>query len=139
MINNLKIGDTYDEKWSPSYDDLKAFSKLSGDYNPIHLNIDDAKKLGKKDLIVHGNLGCAILSKIIGMNFPGNGSLILEQNISFPNPIYPKDIININLQIRSANYELRVIDILVRAFKLIKDDKLNKTIVLRGNILCQIS
>ena len=45
-----------------------------------------AKKIGKNNIIIHGNLTCSIISKIIGMNFPGKGSLILEQKVLFPNP-----------------------------------------------------
>jgi len=137
MKNNFKEGDFYCEEWIPTYDIIKEYSKISGDYNPIHTDIEEAKKIGKDNIIVHGNLSCTIISKIIGMKFPGEGSLILEQNISFPNPIFPNDFIRFEFLIKSINYDLSTIYIKVKALKTIKHNEIKKT-VLRGNILCLV-
>lgn len=138
MIKNFKVGDVYEEEWVPTFESLKKYAELSGDYNPIHIDIKAAKKLGRENLIVHGNLTCSVISKIIGMNFPGNGSLILEQNIAFSNPIFPNDLINIKFLIESINYNLKVIEIKIKAHKYMKKNNENKITVLRGKIICQI-
>ena len=137
-MNKFKVGDLYIEKWIPTFDAIKKYAELSGDHNPIHIDIAAAKKSGKENIIVHGNLTCSVISKVIGMNFPGNGSVILEQNISFPNPIFPNDVIKFEFLIESVNYNLSIIEIKLKAFKYLGGNIINKSIVIRGKIICQI-
>ena len=100
MINKLKKGQTYTEEFKA----LKKYCELSGDYNPIHTDLNAAKRIGKNNIIIKaGNLTCSIISKIIGMNFPGKGSLILEQKVLFPNPIFPDDLIRFNFIVKEIN------------------------------------
>ena len=72
------------------------------------------------------------------MFFPGKGSLLLEQNISFSKPIYPKDNINFVFKIDSINEYMDLLVLKVKATKVI-DDKNKEVTVLRGKIICQIS
>ena len=137
MINKLKEGQSYSEEWIPTLKILKKYCELSGDYNPIHTNLDAAKKIGKNNIIIHGNLTCSIVSKIIGMNFPGKGSLILEQKVLFPNPIFPDDLIRFKFIVKEINTQLNTILISVKAHKVSEENK-NTEIVLSGNILCLI-
>ena len=39
MIKKFKVGDIYLEEWIPTLDDINNYAKLSGDYNPIHINV----------------------------------------------------------------------------------------------------
>ena len=137
MINKLNKGQTYTEEWVPTHKTLKKYCELSGDYNPIHTDLNAAKRIGKNNIIIHGNLTCSIISKIIGMNFPGKGSLILEQKFLFPNPIFPDDFIRFKLTVKEINRQLNTILISVKAHKVSEVNK-NTEAVLRGNILCLI-
>jgi len=85
MINK---GDVYSEIFSYSQDDVIKFSELSGDKNPIHLDADYAASTMFKKPIIHGILGASVLSKILGMHFPGEGSIYLKQDIDFKRPMY---------------------------------------------------
>ena len=136
MKTNFKVGDTFYEEWTPTIVEVKRFAQLSGDFNPIHIDKKVSKSLGFNDVVVHGNLACARISKVIGMFFPGNGSLLLEQNISFSKPIYPKDIINFEFKIDSINEYMDLLVIKVKATKVI-DYKSKEVTVLRGKIICQ--
>ena len=135
MIKKFKVGDIYLEEWIPSLEDINNYAKLSGDYNPIHTSLDTVKKLGYRQVVVHGNLTCSVISKVIGMNFPGEGSLILDQTVSFPHPIFPNDLIKFEFLVLSVNYDLNILEIKLRAYKKIKD---KNQAVLRGKIICQV-
>ena len=137
MINKLKEGQSYTEEWMPTHQVLKQYCELSGDYNPIHTDLNAAKKIGKNNILIHGNLTCTIISKIIGMNFPGKGSLILEQKVLFPNPIFPDDLIRFKLVVKEINAQLNTILISVKAHKVCEANK-NIEAVLKGNVLCLI-
>ena len=138
MKTNFKVGDTFYEEWTPTIVEVKRFAQLSGDFNPIHIDKTASKFLGFKNVVVHGNLACAYISRVIGMFFPGNGSLLLEQNISFSKPIYPRDSIKFVFKIDSINEYLDLLEIKVKATKVI-DDNVKEVTVLRGKIICQIS
>ena len=71
------------------------------------------------------------------MNFPGKGSLILEQKVLFPNPIFPDDLIRFKFIVKEINTQLSTILISVKAHKVSEENK-NIETVLRGNILCLI-
>ena len=138
MKTNFKVGDIFFEEWIHTVADVRRFAQLSGDFNPIHINKKASKSLGFKNVVVHGNLACAYISRVIGMFFPGNGALLLEQNISFSKPIYPKDNINFVFKIDSINEYLDLLVIKVKATKVI-DDNIKEVTVLRGKVICQIS
>lgn len=62
-----------------SQNDLNAFSQLTGDSNYIH-----TEALPQDKRKVHGAFLNAIVAGIIGTQFPGAGSVVLEQTFSFP-------------------------------------------------------
>lgn len=61
--------------------DLDKFSEISGDFNYIH-----SDKIPAEQRKVHGALLNAIVAGIIGTQFPGGGTIVLEQKFSFPKP-----------------------------------------------------
>lgn len=69
-----------EEKVFTSFD-VKAFSQISGDCNPIHLDEQYAKETRFGGTIVHGILASSLISKMIGMDMPREGSIYMEQNL----------------------------------------------------------
>jgi acyl dehydratase len=48
---------------------LALFASGSGDYNPIHIDIDVAKSAGLEDVFAHGMLSMAYLGRLLTDNF----------------------------------------------------------------------
>jgi 3-hydroxybutyryl-CoA dehydratase len=67
---------------------VEDFAKVSQDFNPIHMNDEYAKKSNFKGRIVHGMLLGGYISNIIANDYPGEGSIYLNQTMSFLNPCY---------------------------------------------------
>ena len=44
---------------------LALFAAASGDHNPIHIDIDYAKRAGMSDVFGHGMLGMAYMSRLV--------------------------------------------------------------------------
>ncbi|HSY62799.1 MAG TPA: MaoC family dehydratase [Cytophaga sp.] len=84
----LQVGDTYSEVFSYTQEQVKTFAELSGDKNPLHLDAEYAATTMFKKPIIHGILGASIMSKILGMYFPGEGTVYLKQEIDFKRPMY---------------------------------------------------
>ncbi len=65
--NNLNIGDTVPSlvKSPINRTTLALFAGASNDHNPIHIDIDFAKKSGFEDVFAHGMLVMAYLGQVI--------------------------------------------------------------------------
>ena len=87
-FEELRIGMYYTLSKTFTTEEVNAFSKLSMDNNPLHVDDAYADKsiFGKK--IVHGFLTASLFSAIIGTKFPGEGSIYLNQNMSFLRPVF---------------------------------------------------
>jgi 3-hydroxybutyryl-CoA dehydratase len=92
-FEELKIGMSYTISKAFSSEEVNAFSVLSMDNNPLHTNDAFAQKsiFGKK--IVHGFLTASLFSAIIGTKFPGEGSIYLNQNLSFLRPVFHNQVV----------------------------------------------
>jgi 3-hydroxybutyryl-CoA dehydratase len=67
--------------------DLVLFAAVTGDFNPIHVDEEYAKKTLFKGRIAHGVISAGIISAVLAMKFPRPGSIIMEKNIKLkPQP-----------------------------------------------------
>ena len=73
-LNNVRIGDEIPSlTLKPiSRSMLALYASASGDHNPIHIDIDFAKKNGLSDIIAHGMLVMSFLAQAIANIFPQN-------------------------------------------------------------------
>ncbi|MBL8531652.1 MAG: hypothetical protein JNK94_07955 [Hyphomonadaceae bacterium] len=60
---------------------LALFAGASGDHNPIHINIDFAKRAGMDDVFAHGMLSMAYLARYV-QNF-ADASALRSWNVRF--------------------------------------------------------
>lgn len=63
----VKVGDLLPELRLPAINRslLCAFAGASGDDNPIHVDIDFARRAGMPDVFAHGMLGMAYLGRLV--------------------------------------------------------------------------
>ena len=113
----LQVGDTYSEVFSYTQEQVIAFAELSGDKNPLHLDAEYAATTMFKKPIIHGILGASIMSKILGMHFPGEGTVYLRQEIDFKRPMYVDTkyealltVISTNSDKHTAVVETKILD-----------------------------
>lgn len=85
----MKIGDQYQTDFIITQEMVNEFAELSGDKNPLHLDPEFAAETPFKQPIVHGIFSVSIISKIMGTEFPGAGSVYLDQQFQFKRPVYP--------------------------------------------------
>ncbi|NLR92710.1 MULTISPECIES: MaoC family dehydratase [Flammeovirga] len=84
----ILIGNTYETTFSFTQDQVDAFAKLTGDTNPIHIDPEFAAGTPFKKPIMHGFLSASIFSRVLGTEFPGNGSVYLSQSMDFLRPMF---------------------------------------------------
>lgn len=88
-----------------SEDDVIGFGNITDDYNYIHFNEEKATHTIFKGRIVHGMLTAGLISKVIGTQLPGEGSIYLEQHIKFLKPVRIGDTIKAEVEIEIIDYE----------------------------------
>jgi len=84
----LEIGDTYTYAFRFSQEDVQKFAEVSGDKNPLHLDADYAAKTRFKRPIIHGHLTSSVFTRILGMEFPGEGSVYMKQETEYLFPMF---------------------------------------------------
>jgi len=136
-LKDIVVGQAVDCVWQVTTKQIDQFSLLSGDHNPLHVSTKYAVDNGYQDRVAHGFLFGAQLSGIIGMLLPGKRCLLLEEQLAFPSPIYPKDTILINCTVKEIWEDLSLIELKVKAKKKKKNGEKNQTVV-RGKVQCRI-
>ncbi|HLA31181.1 MAG TPA: MaoC family dehydratase [Pseudomonas sp.] len=66
-FDSVRVGDTLPDLALPPVDrtTLALFAGASGDHNPIHIDLDFARRAGMPDVFAHGMLGMAWLGRLL--------------------------------------------------------------------------
>jgi 3-hydroxybutyryl-CoA dehydratase len=92
-IHQLKIGDSAQISKTITEKDINDFARVTGDFNPLHLDQAYAEKTIFKGRIAHGLLSVGLLSTVLGNILPGHGTIYLSQEIKFLAPVRIGDTI----------------------------------------------
>ena len=97
----FKVGDTASISKTISEADIVAFSEISGDHNPLHLDAEFAARSRFGRRIAHGALVSSLISNVIGNSLPGQGSIYLSSSLKFRAPAFIDDTITATVTISS--------------------------------------
>ena len=125
FIEDFSVGMESTTEKTVTIEDIKRFAEVSGDFNPVHLDEEFAKKTIFKGRIAHGFLTASFISTIIATELPGPGSLYLKQSLKFLAPVYIDEKILVKVRIIEINIEKSKVKLITECFK-------NKTLVLTG-------
>ena len=84
---DLAVGMQVSIENTVSEQDVVDFARVSGDYNPLHMDEEYAKTTQFKTRIAHGALTASYISAVLGNDLPGPGSVFLELNLKFVRPV----------------------------------------------------
>lgn len=122
-----RIGEKAEVGKTISETDVYLYAGISGDFNPVHINKEEAKKSMFGKPIAHGMLVSGFISNAIGMKLPGPGTIYMEQNLQFMKPVYIGDTVTAVVEISEIINEKK--NILRLATKVVNQ---NKEIVIDG-------
>jgi acyl dehydratase len=72
-------------------EDIEAFTRISGDRNPIHYDAALAARTRFGGIVVQGGVITAILNAVVAEDLPGPGTVFLHTDWSFRAPVRPGD------------------------------------------------
>ena len=99
LITDFNVGMSAEITRSFNANDLRVFSKLSGDINPVHLDEKYASQTIFGSCIVHGALASSIFSTIFANTLPGPGCIYLKSESKFLKPIYLDEEVIFNVEV----------------------------------------
>jgi 3-hydroxybutyryl-CoA dehydratase len=98
-IDELKVGDSAQFSKTITEKDINDFAKVTGDFNPVHLDQGYAEKTIFKGRIAHGLLSVGLLSSILGNILPGYGTIYLSHDVKFLAPVKIGDTITARVEV----------------------------------------
>ena len=101
--------------------DVTAFAGLIGDFNPIHVDAEYARKSRFGRRIAHGMFAGGLISAVLGNKLPGPGSIYLSQQIEFLAPVFIGDTITAIVEVANWQPDKRIITLKTDCYN--QDDK----------------
>ena len=90
---------------------VNDFAKISGDYSPIHMDIEYASTTSFKKRVVHGMLLASFFSRVDGMYLPGKHALYFSQTLKFVNPCFIDDLVTVKNEVIEKSDSTQIITI----------------------------
>ncbi|MBM4765149.1 MaoC family dehydratase [Bacillus sp. B15-48] len=109
MYDDIQIGDKDSFTKTITEDDIVQFARLTGDFNPVHLDAEYASQTPFKERIAHGILSGSIISTVLGMKLPGPNTIYLSQNFKFLLPVKIGETITANVEVVEKKDDKRII------------------------------
>ena len=104
---SFQEGDRFQWERFISAEDVSRFAGVVGDLNPIHLDPEFAAGSFFKKRIVHGAFLGGLISKVLGMDFPGQGTVYISQTSTFKRPVYVDTRVTVEVKISQVMAEKR--------------------------------
>ncbi len=101
--DELRVGQSARLLRTLTLSDIQAFAAVSGDTNPAHLDPDYANDTFFHGVIAHGMWGGALISALLGTEFPGPGTIYLDQELHFTKAVRIGDTLAVTATVVSKN------------------------------------
>ncbi len=95
--DEIQVGDSASLTRTLRPEDIQLFAIMSGDVNPAHVDPEYARSSMFEEVIAHGMWGGALISTVLGTEFPGPGTIYVEQTLRFSRPVKLGDTITITI------------------------------------------
>lgn len=106
-LEDLSVGMHASFEKTVTEQDVVLFAEVSGDDNPVHLNVEYAAQTRFGQRIAHGMLSAAFISAVLGTKLPGPGAIYIDQQISFEAPVHLGDTVTATATVVEINEQRR--------------------------------
>ncbi|KAN0055458.1 hypothetical protein ACTA71_008570 [Dictyostelium dimigraforme] len=96
-VKSIKIGDIEEFSKKITANDVKLFSEICSDSNPIHLDEIYSKKTRYGKCIVHGALVASLIPSVVSRSMPG--CIYIHEEVAFTNPTFVNDTVKAQTKI----------------------------------------
>ena len=110
-FDEIEIGLTKQFQIAITESMIDDFAKISGDYNPLHMDEKFAQSRDFKNRVCHGMLLGSLFSRLIGMYVPGKYGLYFSQTLNFVNPTIVDDAVTVTGKVISKSESTKIIEL----------------------------
>ena len=108
-FDEIEIGLTKQFQITITESMVDDFAKISGDYNPLHMDEKFAQSRDFINRVCHGMLLGSLFSRLVGMYIPGKHGLYFSQTLNFVNPSTVNDTVTIIGKVISKSESTKII------------------------------
>jgi len=95
--DEIAVGDSATLVRTLKPEDIQLFAIMSGDINPAHVDPEYAHSSMFREVIAHGMWGGALISTVLGTQFPGPGTIYIDQALHFSRPVRVGDTLTVKV------------------------------------------
>lgn len=95
--DEIAVGDYATLTRTLRQEDIQMFAIMSGDINPAHVDPAYAHSSMFREVIAHGMWGGALISTVLGTQFPGPGTIYVDQSLHFSRPVRLGDTLTVTV------------------------------------------
>ncbi|MBQ0943500.1 bifunctional enoyl-CoA hydratase/phosphate acetyltransferase [Ideonella sp. 4Y16] len=106
-FDELRLGQRAQLVRTLSMADIQAFALVSGDHNPAHLDPEYAEGTRFHGVIAHGMWAGALISSVLGTEFPGPGTIYVAQDLRFHRPVRVGDTLTVTVTVNAKDEATR--------------------------------
>jgi 3-hydroxybutyryl-CoA dehydratase len=108
-IEDISVGMSASYSQTITDYDIKTFSGMSGDHNPIHVDQNYAAESRYGKCIAHGLMTASFFSGLFGTKLPGQGCVYMSQNLAFKRPVYIGDTVTATIEVTKVDIDKRYV------------------------------
>jgi phosphate acetyltransferase len=95
--DEIRIGDSSSLTRTLMPEDVKLFAILTGDFNPAVVDPAFSESGMFREVIAHGMWSGSLISTVLGTQFPGPGTILIDQTLHFARPVTIGDVITVTV------------------------------------------
>jgi phosphate acetyltransferase len=111
LYDEITVGQSARLMRTLTVEDIQAFAAVSGDTNPAHLDPEYANDTLFHGVIAHGMWGGALISALLGTEFPGPGTIYLQQDLHFTKPVRIGDTLTVTVTVTAKDDAKKRVDL----------------------------
>jgi acyl dehydratase len=110
---SIRVGDTASVRHRIVSKDVHAFSRLSGDKNPLHVEEKYAKTTQFEKRVVHGFYLGSLVSQLVGMKLPGTYALLMKETLEFRKPVFIGETVVVHASVAHKSDAAQLVELAV--------------------------
>ena len=93
----INLGDSSTLVRTLRAEDIKLFAVMSGDMNPAACDLEFSNSGRFREVVAHGMGSASLIATVLGTQFPGPGTALVDQSLRFMQPVRLGDTLTITV------------------------------------------
>jgi len=115
-VEDLEVGASASSSRTVSESDITKFAEVSGDFNPVHMDEEFARRTHFGSRIAHGMLTASFVSAMLANQLPGPGCIYVSQSLKFKAPVRIGDTVTTRVTVTNVRTSRKLVTLKTEVF-----------------------